>query len=350
MLVCEAAVPPDTDSASVSGISLPVPSPHPGRILVLGDTGCRLKLEVSHEAVQACNDQRAWPVEMIAASATAWKPDLIVHVGDYLYREAPCPSDNEGCAGSPWGYNWASWNADFFTPEAPLLRSAPWVFVRGDHELCERAGEGWFRLLDPRPLTPGCQEYSEPYAVRTGGLNLLMLDSANADDYQAVPDEVTAYAGQFDQLTSLAVPSSLLLTHRPVWAFGHLGNRDGVEQLFRDNPTLQAASQNFPAAVELVLFGHIHLFQSLSFAGSHPAQLIVGNGGTALDPNITSPLNGLQIADATVQGGAVIDEFGYMTLEPGASGWVGTLRDVAGNPILDCSIASATVQCSPAGT
>jgi len=315
---------------------------------VVGDTGCRLMLERSGEALQACNDPQAWPVATVARSAAAWKPDLIVHLGDYLYREAPCPSGNDGCAGSPWGYNWDSWNADFFAPEATLLRSAPWVFVRGNHELCERAGEGWFRFLDPRPLAPGCQDYTDPYAVAAGDLTLLVLDSANADDYQAVPDEVAAYKGQFDRLAQLAVPNSWLLTHSPIWVFGHAGTRGGREQLFRDNPTLQAASQNsLPDGVNLVLSGHIHLFEALSFAGPRPAQLVVGNSGTALDPDITTQLSGLQIAEETIRDAAVMDQFGYMTIDPADAGWSAMLRDINGNPLLSCSIASGRIVCGP---
>jgi Calcineurin-like phosphoesterase len=348
LLVCEAAVPPDATTAAVDGIMLHTPPLQPSRIVILGDTGCRLKGEESHEAVQACNDVKAWPAAAIASSAAAWNPDLVIDVGDYLYREAPCPPGNAGCAGSPSGYNWASWNADFFTPEASLLPAAPWVFVRGDHELCERAGEGWFRFLDPRPLASGCQDYTDPYLVRYGDLRLLMLDSANADDYVPVPDEVSTYKGQFDLLSSLATPGSWLLTHRPVWVFGHDGEKDGVEQLFRDNPTLQAAAPNgLPDGIDVVISGHIHLFESLAFSAMRPSQLVVGNGGTALDPNIQTPLTGLTIDGATVMGGSVVDKFGYMTLERSNGAWAGTLRDVDGNPLLVCAITPDSLQCAP---
>ena len=41
------------------------------------------------------------------------QPDLVIHVGDYHYRESPCADGNEGCAGSPWGYGFDAWQADF---------------------------------------------------------------------------------------------------------------------------------------------------------------------------------------------------------------------------------------------
>mgnify|MGYP000167914488 CR=1 FL=1 len=62
---------------------------------------------------------------VVAGAVAAWDPDLIVHVGDYLYRESPCPEGQSGCAGSPHGDNWATWNADFFAPASPLLGAAP---------------------------------------------------------------------------------------------------------------------------------------------------------------------------------------------------------------------------------
>ncbi|MDW4746763.1 metallophosphoesterase, partial [Escherichia coli] len=76
-----------------------------------------------------------------------------LHVGDYHYRENACPPDVAGCQGSPWGYGWDTWQADLFQPAAPLMAAAPWVLVRGNHEECARAGQGWFRFLDPRPYS-----------------------------------------------------------------------------------------------------------------------------------------------------------------------------------------------------
>lgn len=48
------------------------------------------------------------PVARVITTVAAWKPDAVVHVGDYLYRETECPTDQPGCAGAPWGYGWDS--------------------------------------------------------------------------------------------------------------------------------------------------------------------------------------------------------------------------------------------------
>src|SRR5437764_1014283 len=153
VLVCDALLGARTLRASVGGRALPVPKRRPERIVVIGDTGCRLKR--ADGIFQACNDRDAWPFADVADAAAAMHPDLVVHVGDYHYRENACPPGNAGCSASPWGYGWDAWDADFFTPAKRLLAVAPWIVVRGNHESCDRAGQGWWRFLDPRPLVAG---------------------------------------------------------------------------------------------------------------------------------------------------------------------------------------------------
>ncbi len=157
LLTCEATLPAGLRSATVLGRALPLPKAEPQRIVLIGNTGCRL--EQSSASYQACNDDDAYRFAALAAQAAAWRPDLVIHLGNYHSREAACPEGNTGCAGSPWGYGWDTWDADLFAPAAALLDAAPWIVARGEHESCQRAGQGWWRFLDPRPLQPGrdCQ-------------------------------------------------------------------------------------------------------------------------------------------------------------------------------------------------
>ena len=68
--------------------------------------------------------------------------------------------------------------------------------VRGNHEMCRRGGKGWMRLLDPRADLPDCADRSPPYRLHFGGLDLLIFDSADADDFKPDPQKVAAYAAQ----------------------------------------------------------------------------------------------------------------------------------------------------------
>ncbi len=341
ILVCEAVLPPDAASVTLDGRQLPLLSRAPERIVILGDTGCRMK----NTLVQACHDPNAWPFARIARSAAAWNPDLVLHVGDYFYRDSPCPTGNASCAGSPWGDTWAAAQADFFAPAEPLLQAAPWIFVRGNHEECQRTGNAWFRLLDPRPLPQECTDQTEPYIVPIGARTLFVLDTTTAHDLRAAPETVTYFA---TQLAALAENRPVwLLSHKPFWAFGTRGQAQGGEVLFRTNPTLQAAvRQGLPDGIELVLSGHLHTTELLAFAQGKPHQFVVGNGGALLDPPLATELVGLDIADQTVSKAETLTGFGYVTLERGEEGWTITPRDTAGLP-RPCRFRSTGMSCAP---
>ena len=116
--------------------------------------------------------------------AAAAHPDLMIHVGDYEYREDARPAGNPGCAGSPFGYGWDAWNADFFEPgalAAPRRRALDHG-ARGNHEDCSRAGEGWFRFLDPAPMPTACADLTGDYVVRLGDFGLVVVDGAKVKD------------------------------------------------------------------------------------------------------------------------------------------------------------------------
>ena len=339
ILVCEAVVPSDTVSVSLDGHRLPLLSRAPKKIVILGDTGCRMK----NTLVQACNDPNAWPFARIARSAAAWRPDLVLHVGDYFYRDSPCPTGNAACEGNPWGDTWAAAQADFFAPAEPLLQAAPWVFVRGNHEACQRTGNAWFRLLDPRPLPQECSDQTEPYSVPIGEGTLLVLDTTTAHDLRATPETVAHFVTQFAALAETR--PAWLLSHKPFWAFGARGQ--GRDVLFRTNPTLQAAvRQQWPDGIELVLSGHLHTTEFLAFAQGKPHQFVVGNGGALLDPPLATELVGLDIADRTVLQAETLAGFGYVTLERDKEGWTLTPRDVAGLP-RPCRFKSTGMSCAP---
>jgi hypothetical protein len=193
--VCQARLPAIARRVSIGGHALLLPKAM-NRIVIFGDTGCRLK----GKAVQACDDPAQWPFAEVARLAAGHHPDLVIHVGDYYYRESPCPAGKSGCAGSPWGDNWTTWDADFFAPAAPLLAAAPWVLTRGNHEDCARGGAGWFTLLDNGPTPLACPATAAPMAVDVGRLMLYVLDSSGADDTSAPPDAVAMFAAQLDAL------------------------------------------------------------------------------------------------------------------------------------------------------
>ena len=370
LLACEARIPAGTAQASVDGQPLPLPRARVARIVVLGDTGCRLK---SPAAYQDCNSTLAYPFARVAALAAAWKPDLVVHAGDYHYRENACPADRPGCAGSPWGYGWDAWNADFFTPGRPLLQAAPWVMARGNHESCARAGQGFLRFLDPRALLPGrdCNDaaddgvgdFSDPYAVALGpSAQLIVLDtSSNASKGFAPPDaRLTKYADSYRKMTALSrqAPYNIAVFHHPILGFGATRNQAGVASLFDGDKGLQQAFGAvdpglMPENVKAVLSGHVHLWQQISFSSAHPTQFISGFSGTSGD---TVPLPQALPQAGRPAPGAVVEDmsswvggFGYMTMErTGVDQWAVTVWDTQGAVRNTCIVTGSKSRCATA--
>jgi len=336
--VCAARVPPGAKILRAAGQLAPAPPARLNRIVVLGDTGCRL----TGRAVQDCNDPAQWPFARIARQAAAERPDLVIHVGDFHYREAACPAGQAGCVGSPFGDNWPVWRADFLAPAAPLLAAAPWVMVRGNHEICTRGGQGWFRLFDPH-ADAQCTARTATYALTIGEQQFLVLDGADADDRQASAEPVEFYRQQLATLLGQARPHAWLLTHRPIWALAeYRGARQG-EQL---NATQQAAIRGLvPPGLDMVISGHVHNFTSYDFGPDRPAQLVVGNGGTSGDP-IDQPLNvGTVIDGLPIQHVMGVAEYGYLVLDRAGDGWKGTLRGLGNTTLARCEFRARTARC-----
>jgi predicted phosphodiesterase len=335
---CSATAPATTKKLTVGGVAVPVLPAAINRIAVIGDTGCRIE----GTALQDCNDTRQWPFPEVAKHAADHKPDLVIHVGDYYYRETACPAGNKGCSGSPHGDNWGAWQADLFEPAAPLFKAAPWVMVRGNHEVCKRGGQGWMRFLDPRPEFTECTDRSPPYHLHPGGLELLVFDDADADDFKTVPDKVAAYAAQLATLLANAPLHSWMLTHRPVWALAQ-GNMPGKPLNLTDQAAIKG---HVPPGLDMVVSGHLHDFTSYEFGPQRPSQLIVGVGGDTMLDLANYPLTGVDIDGMKTAKGFALERFGFFIMERKGDGWTGTLfSDDDKSMLAQCEISGRALDC-----
>jgi hypothetical protein len=336
---CEYVLPAGTTSAVVAGQSLPLPKANPTKIVVIGDTGCRLQIG---NGTQSCNDPNPagtdtpYPWAAIATAAAAQNPDLVLHVGDWAYRDNPCPPGlGYNCGGSPWGFGWDTWEADVFAPGAPLLAAAPWIMTRGNHEQCNRAGQGWYRFLDTSAydttghhtcdnaaddMTATGGSYNNPFLVQiNAAAQILVFDTSNAKPIKGTPTGSTS-AFYTTYLSEMQTAGSLVGAANPppafsLWSNHHpiFGYATATPPALPTNPiplfppVMAAAfpSTYFPPQINLALHGHTHDYQAINFNQGAlpgggmfqpPATLVSGNAGDILDSPLPYPLTGTAVS------------------------------------------------------
>jgi hypothetical protein len=367
---CESVVPAGHTSAQIGSTTLKLPVAKPKTILLLADTGCRVNgaLAANGANQQNCSSPTAFPLAYLARLESTYAPDLIVHVGDYFYRDTNCLTNGSetfpGC-NTPtsinyetWGDTFDSWNADVLYPMQPLLAAAPWVMVRGNHESCGRGARGWYALLDPHPysftsvscpktatypaMANGTPVYTgdfEPsYVIPAANVNFLVHDSSFANDSAVDVNMAQNYDADLTNLLGKLPAGSMNIftTHKPSFGLVYgtvtgtnppLDNGgDFTEQSVFKGGTYGASAfaKGVPDSIGLFLSGHIHQFQMLNLKeGAHlPPQLIVGMGGSLLDPDMNTGL---------VPGGNTnVPEFSQLPFDSVVNKFNGQLATAAG--------------------
>ena len=99
----------------------------------------------------------------------------------------------------------------------------------------------------------------------------------------------------------------------------------------------------------MVVSGHIHDFQSLSFGAQRPAQLVVGTGGdvgeSADIPRIRGGPRHIDGMDADF---FTFDRFGYLLLERQGEDWIGAFHDAEDRVVATCRLHERDLKCQPA--
>ncbi len=308
--VCSANIPAGASGVALNGEQIPAQMPRQVEtVAAVADTGCLVR-----KFVQNCNSVKDWPFATIATQIDKAAPDLLIHVGDYFYREAACPTaDSDRCGGSPappkdvpFLDSGAGWLADFFEPAEPMLATAPLLAVRGNHEICEIGGNGYFLFLDARPDSAATcapverdgrmvaptvlsKTWSVDVPMISGRpLRLVVVDSAYGWDYGTSPWWPKLRPG-YEAAAELAKDPGVdpwLVVHQPSLANTTVrynpGNVPGWTPWVAVDQA--AASHGLLKDFTAIVSGHLHLSQVVKVKGL-PPQFVFGGGGTDLDPH-----------------------------------------------------------------
>lgn len=392
LLACSAPLPAGLTSATVAGLTIPAALPDEvDEVAILADSGCR----VDEKRIQDCNSRDGWPLAQMAERIAAARPDVILDPGDYYYREIACPAEDAAkCSpgpsptpGMPFDENDQGWLYEMIEPMSPMFPVAPIAFLRGNHEDCGRAGNGFFLYLDPRdgvedlcapqqtgdglqahpPQTTPTWAFDLPIAANGGReLRVAMVDSAYGTDKE-LTDWVDKQRVSYSEAAALTTPTpgreSWLLTHRPLFAViadVNLPKDDPLADTWSSDGQM-VASYGLLDNYSMILASHNHYLQATQIPGQ-PGALIMGNGGALLDPpgEYYIPAYGpLTRADGQplVPGLAPYPnatmlwtkvDYGYGIARPGTEPGAWTIDEFRfdGAPLGVCDLANRTLACA----
>jgi len=284
------------------------------------------------------------------------KPDLIVHVGDFHYREQCSKGKLCEKLGKAVGYGWTPWKLDFIEPSAAAFAIAPWVMSRGNHEDCQRAFRG-YQMLIPNEKLPatGCSPNEATSYLRWGDLLLVNVDSSSISEMpETTGDALKEWRARWQEIDGriqaekkTGAKHIWLVTHKPVFGLAML-----AKQYVPVNINLASSFADQPAAqdIELLLAGHVHNSHIVA-KKNYPLQLVVGNSGTMLDEFATPVTEENRQTLAYDQIRVVSNDFGYAILtrkvaaSGGADDWQIQFKNSRGELTADCLLGQKGQSC-----
>ena len=248
---------------------------HITRIAVIGDTGCRFS---SYKKTRCVNEDE-WMFAKTLETVKKYDPELIIHLGDFIYVTSPCDDGDKEvgmCTHADYGDTPRNWRYEFFEPAKKTMPIAPWVIVRGNHEDCKRAYQGFFFFFgdENNKNDDVCKGVIKPYNIELEKVNLIVFDSSHfsSKDYKK---KMPGYLKQALNLSKDGKQNWLLL-HHPITIYNHNSN-----EMFEEQTLDSAFIANMRDKIDIMFGGHIHTSQ-IMHSDIFPTQIVAGNGGAEL--------------------------------------------------------------------
>jgi hypothetical protein len=115
--------------------------------------------------------------------------------------------------------------------------------------------------------------------------------------------------------------------------------------------SLQAAWEKAaPKGYDLILSGHVHLFEYVSVDHGRPPQLVAGDGGTEMSVPFQKSVNGTRIRGASVVASQNQEQFGYTLLTRAGNVWNLEMRNQHRDVLVSCTVPDSSASCHGPGT
>jgi hypothetical protein len=318
------------------------------RIAVVGDTGCRLKESQDGEAeYQNCSDPKEWPYAAAAKKISEEKYDFAIHTGDYHYREQ-C-SNSKVCKSitNSTGDNWPTWHDDVYLPGLSITQKSPVIFMRGNHEECSRAGTGWLPLgAGKKTFFDACENIEKTLITQVGDVVFVNFDNSNFNEKKELTEQQeNTYLSELkfvkERLMKIKNKKEIwFLVHKPVYGYYPLKKKGQKPAALSKNMSGLLDKAGLTPMIDYIISGHVHNAQ-VNVSKSGPVQIIVGHGGTALDP---FDFNGApkDLLSST----KTLSNFGYAMLQRrGLKKWNLEFKDLTGKIEMKCELKGSATNC-----
>jgi predicted phosphodiesterase len=260
------------NNVAINEKNLKLPAKKINSFIVIGDTGCESSVFDENHRAQNCLDQDAWPFHKVAQSVAKENPDMVIHLGDYAYKNKY--NNNEDQKKNEL-MQWFFFKNEFFQPAKTLLETVPMIFIRGNHEVCSLMGKGWFAFLDPGKFQE-CVDHTPTYKLNLDDLNFLVFDSSGSKNITG-----ETYKQEFINIEKSLDKPHWMLIHHPVIMMPKLSDAKFFEKVH--SPEISKAfSSDITKQISLVISGHYHVAAYLERKVDKLKQLVLGNGGTKI--------------------------------------------------------------------
>jgi hypothetical protein len=163
-----------------------------------------------------------------------------------------------------------------------------------------------------------------------------MFDSASTSDKDLDPKNIALYS---EELAGIHVEHAWFVLHHPIWGLKVAATaKPGAAPTESPTEVTTAWEMSPLKGIDLIVSGHTHLFELLSFDHGRPTQLVAGDGGTEMALPLPAEIDGMKLRGATLLSGQHLQEFGYTALTKTTHGWQLALTSTAGQVIQSATL------------